>query len=85
MKPSIEMSEEKITTEVSAITMKIAKLLRRYDRTMTGAVLGNLIGMYLWTLPPDKREPMAAAILGLAVELLEQMSEQTPPDVRAPN
>jgi hypothetical protein len=85
MRRSIEMSEAEINREVQRITMKFAKGMVGYDHGMMGAVLGNLLGMYLWTFPADTREDMAAAVVVLAMKLLQGMPPQPPQDFRAPS
>ena len=53
---------------------------------MTGSVLSNLLAMYLWTFPPDKRHDVIMEMATLAYALLsERTLPQSPPDVRAPS
>jgi len=85
MKPSIAMTEAELEREIDRLTTKIARVMQPADHGLTGSVLTNLLGMYLWTFPRDKREAMAGRIIAVAFELVDQRtSPQAPPDVRAP-
>ena len=80
-KASIRMTEDELNREVQRATVAIAKHLKGCDHGMTGSVLGNLLGMYLWTVPADRRAALLDAIVTLANALLEDMPAQAPPEV----
>jgi len=87
MKPTVEMNEREISREVARVTMKIAKILDRVDHDMMGAVLANMMAMWLWTFPADKRDEVTAYLVRCAHELIATGlgPEEAPPEFRAPS
>ena len=83
-KPETQMSEAELERAVAKLTTKVARVLGDCGPGMFGSVISNLFAMYLWTFPPEAREPIMQAQMTLVRKLLaERTLPQAPGDVRA--
>jgi hypothetical protein len=82
-KPETKMTNQELEREVSRLTQKVARVLGDCGPGLFGSVIANLFAMYLWTLPPSKREEIMARQMTLVRELLARMTiPQAPGEVR---
>ena len=82
MKHSREMSEAELDAAVMDLTQRCSEVMGRCDTALFGAVLGNLLGMYLWTFEARQREKMTKAVVALSKSLLARMPPEAPADLR---